>query len=55
MASEGLTFDEGPYGEYTGMYGGGLKHNYRLKVKAMTFARAHLPARHNRRNAPVVY
>ena len=37
MASEGLAFDEGPYGEYTGMYGGGLKHNYRLKVKAMTY------------------
>jgi 2,5-furandicarboxylate decarboxylase 1 len=37
MAREGLTFDEGPYGEYTGMYGGGLKHNYRLKVKAMTY------------------
>ncbi|MDF2997285.1 MAG: UbiD family decarboxylase [Xanthobacteraceae bacterium] len=36
MASEGLSFDEGPYGEFTGMYGGGLKHNYRLKVKAMT-------------------
>jgi 2,5-furandicarboxylate decarboxylase 1 len=37
MATEGLTFDEGPYGEYTGMYGGGLKHNYRLIVKAMTY------------------
>ena len=37
MASEGLTFDEGPYGEYTGMYGGGLKHNYRIKVKALTY------------------
>jgi 2,5-furandicarboxylate decarboxylase 1 len=37
MATEGLSFDEGPYGEYTGMYGGGLKHNYRLKVTAMTF------------------
>lgn len=37
MASEGLTFDEGPYGEFTGMYGGGLKHNYRIKVKAMTY------------------
>ena len=30
-------FDEGPYGEFTGMYGGGIKHNYRLKVKAMTY------------------
>ena len=37
MALEGLIFDEGPYGEFTGMYGGGIKHNYRLKVKAMTY------------------
>lgn len=37
MALEGLSFDEGPYGEYTGMYGGGIKHNYRIKVKAMTY------------------
>ena len=37
MATEGLVYDEGPYGEYTGMYGGGIKHNYRLKVKAMTY------------------
>ena len=37
MAQEGLIFDEGPYGEFTGMYGGGIKHNYRLKVKAMTY------------------
>lgn len=37
MATEGLNFDEGPYGEFTGMYGGGMKHNYRLKVRAMTY------------------
>ena len=37
MALEGLVYDEGPYGEFTGMYGGGIKHNYRLKVKAMTY------------------
>lgn len=37
MALEGLIFDEGPYGEYTGMYGGGIKHNFRLKVKAITY------------------
>ena len=37
MALEGLIFDEGPYGEFTGMYGGGIKHNYRLEVKAMTY------------------
>ena len=37
MADEGLVFDEGPYGEFTGMYGGGIKHNFRVKVHAMTF------------------
>lgn len=37
MASEGLTHDEGPYGEFTGMYGGGIKKNYRAIVRAMTF------------------
>ncbi|MCV7289238.1 UbiD family decarboxylase [Mycolicibacterium wolinskyi] len=37
MASEGLTHDEGPYGEFTGMYGGGIKKNYRAVVKAMTY------------------
>ena len=37
MALEGLVYDEGPYGEFTGMYGGGIKHNYRLKVRAMTY------------------
>ena len=39
MATEGLTHDEGPYGEFTGMYGGGIKHNFRAVVKAMTFRR----------------
>ncbi len=37
LATEGLTHDEGPYGEFTGMYGGGIKHNFRAIVKAMTF------------------
>jgi 2,5-furandicarboxylate decarboxylase 1 len=37
MATEGLTHDEGPYGEFTGMYGGGIKANFRAIVKAMTF------------------
>ena len=37
MATEGLTHDEGPYGEFTGMYGGGIKANFRAVVKAMTF------------------
>jgi 2,5-furandicarboxylate decarboxylase 1 len=37
ISAEGLSYDEGPYGEYTGMYGGVIKHNYRLIVKAMTY------------------
>lgn len=36
-ATEGLTHDEGPYGEFTGMYGGGIKHNFRAVVTGMTF------------------
>lgn len=36
-AVEGLIWDEGPYGEYTGMYGGGIKHNFRFVVSAMTY------------------
>ena len=28
--------DEAPFGEFTGMYGGGLKHNVRAVVKAIT-------------------
>ena len=35
--ARGPVYDEGPYGEFTGMYGGGIKHNYRLEVKAMTY------------------
>lgn len=37
MALEGWVYDEAPYGEFPGMYGGGLKHNIRAKVKAMTY------------------
>lgn len=37
MAVEGWVYDEAPYGEFPGMYGGGLKHNIRAKVKAMTY------------------
>src|SRR5271167_2669968 len=37
MATEGWVHDEAPFGEFTGMYGGGLKHNVRAVVKAMTF------------------
>jgi UbiD family decarboxylase len=36
MATEGWTHDEAPFGEFTGMYGGGLKHNPRVVVKAIT-------------------
>lgn len=37
MALEGWTHDEGPYGEFTGMYGGGLKQNPIFKVNCMTY------------------
>jgi 2,5-furandicarboxylate decarboxylase 1 len=37
MTSEGWIHDEGPYGEFTGMYGGGLKHNPRVVISCMTF------------------
>ena len=37
LSTEGWIHDEGPFGEFTGMYGGGLKHNIRCIVKAMTY------------------
>jgi 2,5-furandicarboxylate decarboxylase 1 len=37
LANEGWTHDEGPYGEFTGMYGGGMKHNPIFRVHCMTF------------------
>lgn len=37
IATEGWTHDEGPYGEFTGMYGGGLKQNPVFKVHCMSF------------------
>jgi 4-hydroxy-3-polyprenylbenzoate decarboxylase len=37
MTSEGWVHDEGPYGEFTGMYGGGLKHNPRVVIHCMTY------------------
>lgn len=37
LATEGWVHDEGPYGEFTGMYGGGLKHNPIFRVKCMTY------------------
>ncbi len=36
ITSEGWTHDEGPYGEYTGTYGGGLPHNNRFVVDCIT-------------------
>lgn len=37
MTTEGWVHDEGPYGEFTGMYGGGLKHNTRVVIHCMTY------------------
>jgi 2,5-furandicarboxylate decarboxylase 1 len=37
MTAEGWIHDEGPYGEFTGMYGGGLKHNPRAVIHCMTY------------------
>ena len=37
MVMEGWVHDEGPYGEFTGMYGGGMKHNPRFVVNCMTY------------------
>jgi len=37
LATEGWVHDEGPYGEFTGMYGGGIKHNVRYKINCMTY------------------
>lgn len=36
MTSEGWIYDEGPYGEATGTYGGGLPHNCRLVIDCIT-------------------
>jgi 2,5-furandicarboxylate decarboxylase 1 len=37
VTTEGWVHDEGPYGEFTGMYGGGLKHNPRVVIRCMTY------------------
>ena len=37
MATEGWVYDEGPYGEATGMYGTGLKHNCRVIIDCITY------------------
>jgi UbiD family decarboxylase len=36
ITTEGWIHDEGPYGEYTGTYGGGLPHNNRFVVDCIT-------------------
>ena len=36
ITSEGWVHDEGPYGEYTGTYGGGLPKNNRFVVDCIT-------------------
>jgi 4-hydroxy-3-polyprenylbenzoate decarboxylase len=36
MTTEGWIYDEGPYGEFTGTYGGGLPHNCRFVVDCIT-------------------
>ncbi|MFA6916851.1 MAG: UbiD family decarboxylase [Parachlamydiales bacterium] len=40
LVTEGWTHDEGPYGEFTGMYGGGLKHNPIFKVNCITYRKS---------------
>ena len=37
LTTEGWIHDEGPYGEFTGMYGGGLKHNPKVTINCMTY------------------
>jgi 2,5-furandicarboxylate decarboxylase 1 len=37
IITEGWVHDEGPYGEFTGMYGGGMKHNPRVVIDCMTY------------------
>jgi 4-hydroxy-3-polyprenylbenzoate decarboxylase len=39
MTSEGWVYDEGPYGEYTGTYGGGLPKNCRFVADCITYRR----------------
>jgi UbiD family decarboxylase len=39
VTSEGEIHDEGPYGEYTGTYGGGLAHNWDVAIDCITYRR----------------
>ena len=56
MATEGLTHDEGPYGEFTGMYGGGIKIQLPRGRQGDDVPQGrHLPARDDRRPAPLVH
>jgi UbiD family decarboxylase len=36
MITEGWVYDEGPYGEFTGTYGGSLSHNPRVVIDCIT-------------------
>ena len=38
--TEGWVYDEGPYGEFTGTYGGGLPHNCRFVVDCITYRKS---------------
>jgi hypothetical protein len=40
ITTEGWIHDEGPYGEHTGTYGGGLPHNNRFVVDCITTPRS---------------
>lgn len=37
ITTDGWIYDEGPYGEFTGMYGGGLKQNPIFRVHCITY------------------
>ena len=44
LTAEGWVHDEGPYGEFTGMYGGGIKHNPRVIIHCMTYRKGGIAA-----------
>jgi 2,5-furandicarboxylate decarboxylase 1 len=52
MATEGWVHDEAPFGEFTGMYGGGLKHNVEGHHSPQ---KRHLPVRDDRMRASLVH
>ena len=59
MTTEGWVHDEGPYGEFTGMYGGGIKHNPRAVIHCMTFRKSaiyqHATIGGNTRDTPTTW